>query len=96
VPDQLTTPDFKSEKQEAAWWDANQDLLLAEFEQAAQDGTIVRGTSSRNLQEDLETVRLETQNARIAREQARKLGLEFHTYVNRIVHDALLQEVAKG
>lgn len=38
----LSTPDFKSEKEEADWWFGNQDLILKEFEEAAADGSLIR------------------------------------------------------
>jgi len=41
----LQTPDFKSEEEEALWWYQNQDLVLAEFEQAAKEGTLAGGHS---------------------------------------------------
>ena len=31
----LETPEFKSEQEEALWWNNNQDLLLHEFAKAA-------------------------------------------------------------
>ncbi len=34
----LETPDFKSEEDEAAWWDNNQDQTLKAFEHASQNG----------------------------------------------------------
>ena len=38
----LQTPDFKTEEEEALWWDQNQDLVLQQFEQAAKDGALRR------------------------------------------------------
>jgi hypothetical protein len=43
----LQTPDFKSEAEEAAWWDSHPDETLALFEQAAKDGALGRGTLAR-------------------------------------------------
>ena len=46
----LATPDFQSEAEEAAWWDSHPDETLAIFEQAAEDGTLGRGTLTRRAQ----------------------------------------------
>jgi hypothetical protein len=41
---QFETPDFQSEQEEAQWWDAHEDDLLAAFEEAAANGTLGHGT----------------------------------------------------
>jgi hypothetical protein len=43
MPKTLTTPELKSEEEEARWWDENQGLLLNEFETAAKGGTLWSG-----------------------------------------------------
>ena len=40
----LNTPNFKSEKEKAEWWDNLPDELFAMFKQAEKDGTLGRGT----------------------------------------------------
>ncbi len=54
----LKTPEFKSEE-EANWWAANQKILLAEFQQAAKDGTVGRGTLARRGTTPTTTIRLD-------------------------------------
>jgi hypothetical protein len=39
-----TIPTFANEAEEAAWWDANQDLLAERFEAGAANGTLGCGT----------------------------------------------------
>jgi len=46
----LENPEFKSEAEEAAWWDSHPDETLAVFEEAAKDGTLGRGTLARRSQ----------------------------------------------
>jgi len=40
-------PDFKSEAEEAEWWDTHEDESMAAFEQAAAEGRLGRGTTAR-------------------------------------------------
>jgi hypothetical protein len=40
-------PEFEDEDQEARWWTANPDLILARFESAASDGRLGRGSAAR-------------------------------------------------
>jgi hypothetical protein len=40
IAKKLQTPEFKSEAEEARWYEKNQDSLLAEFKDAAKDGTL--------------------------------------------------------
>jgi hypothetical protein len=50
MPKTLKTPDFQSEEEEARWWAENPDVLLKEFEEAAKDGSLGRGTLARRGQ----------------------------------------------
>ena len=38
-----TIPKFKSEAEEAAWWDAHPDFIVEQFEKAAKEGRLLRG-----------------------------------------------------
>ncbi len=38
-----TIPRFKTEVEEAAWWDAHPDFLAEQFEKAAKEGRLQRG-----------------------------------------------------
>ena len=88
----LKTPDFKSETEEAEWFDNNQDELLAQFEQAAKDGTLTRGTLARRGQIPTTTIRLDPADIELAKMQAEKKGLRYQTYLKMIIHQALVQE----
>ena len=46
MPEILQTPDFKSEKEEAEWWDSAEGraAILKGFQDAQRDGTLGRGT----------------------------------------------------
>jgi predicted DNA binding CopG/RHH family protein len=90
----LETPDFKTEQEEADWWANNQSLLLKEFQQAAKDGTVGRGTLARRGQTPTTTIRLDPTDVELAKIQAERRGLRYQTYLKMIIHQALMQEAA--
>lgn len=51
APLPTTVPKFATEAEEATWWEANQDGLAARFQQAADTGTLGRGTVARRAAE---------------------------------------------
>jgi predicted DNA binding CopG/RHH family protein len=84
-------PDFNSEAEEAKWWFDNQDELLKDFEQAAVEGRLGRGTAARLGGIPTTTIRLDPDDIALAREQASKRGLKYQTYLKMLVHEALLK-----
>lgn len=95
MPRTLTTPEFKSEEEEARWWAENQDLILNEFKAAAKEGTLGRGTLARRGQTPTTTIRLDPSDIELAKIQAEQRGLKYQTYLKMIIHQALLQEAGK-
>jgi predicted DNA binding CopG/RHH family protein len=90
----LKTPEFKSEKEEAEWFDNNQDELLDQFQKAAKDGTLTRGTlAARRGSIPPTTIRLDPADIELAKVQAQQRGLRYQTYQKMIIHQALTQEV---
>jgi predicted DNA binding CopG/RHH family protein len=92
----LKTPDLKSEKEEAEWYDTHQDDLLAQFEQAAKDGTLGRGTLARRAQTAATSIRLNTADVELAKTIAEKRGLRYQSYLKMIIHQQLMQEVSNN
>ena len=93
----LETPDFKNESEEARWWPKNQDLLLKEFEAAAKDGTLGRGTAARRAGlTPTTTIRLDPADIALAKAQAEERGLRYQTYLKMIIHQALRAAAQKG
>ena len=93
MPKALKTPEFKTEAAEALWWEKNQGLLLNEFEQAAKDGTLGRGTlMHRKGPTPTITIRLDPTDVELARTQAEERGLRYQTYLKMVLHQALAQE----
>lgn len=92
----LKTPDFESEKEEAEWYDTHQDELLTQFEQAAKDGTLGRGTLARRAQTAATSIRLNTADVELAKTIAEKRGLRYQSYLKMIIHQQLMQEVTNN
>lgn len=96
MPKALKTPKFKTETEEALWWEKNQNLLLNEFEQAAKEGTLGRGTLMRGKgQTPTITIRLDPTDVELARAQAEERGLRYQTYLKMVLHQALAQQAGK-
>jgi len=85
-------PDFKSEAEEAKWWFDNQDELLKDFENAAAEGRLGRGTAARLGGIPTTTIRLDPVDIEMARSLARKKGLKYQTYLKMLLHEALERE----
>jgi predicted DNA binding CopG/RHH family protein len=83
-------PEFKSEAEEAKWWLDHQDELDKDFEQAAKEGRLGRGTAARLGGIPTTTIRLDPEDIALAREQASKRGLKYQTYLKMLVHEALI------
>ncbi|HEY5056653.1 MAG TPA: hypothetical protein VII58_10870 [Acidobacteriaceae bacterium] len=84
-------PDFKSEAEEAKWWFDHQDELDKDFEQAAKEGRLGRGTAARLGGIPTTTIRLDPGDIALAREQASTRGLKYQTYLKMLVHEALIK-----
>jgi len=96
MPKALKTPRFKTESEEALWWEKNQSVLLNEFEQAAKAGTLGRGTLMRRKgQTPTITIRLDPTDVELARAQAEERGLRYQTYLKMVIHQALAQQAGK-
>ena len=81
-------PRFKSEAQEAEWWDKNPDFIADQFEKAAKEGRILRGLPGRGATRSV-TIRLAVKDVETAQTLAEKMGLPYQTYIKAILHQAL-------
>ena len=81
-------PRFKSEAQEAEWWDKNPDFIADQFEKAAKEGRILRGLPGRGATRSV-TIRLAVKDVETAQTLAEKMGLPYQTYIKTILHQAL-------
>ena len=87
-------PDFASEAEEAKWWFDHQEEILGDFEQAAKEGRLLRGTAAKVGGLPTTTIRLDPVDIQMARELAEKRGLKYQTYLKMLVHEALLKAKA--
>lgn len=92
ITKKLQTPEFKNGAEEARWYEKNQDALLAEFKDAAKDGTVGRGTLAKRGLTPTTTIRLDKGDIELARQQAEKRGLRYQTYLKMLIHQALREE----
>lgn len=88
----VTPPMFESEAQEARWWAANPDYILAQFESAKMEGKLGQGSVTRRGITPTTTIRLDPGDIRLAKMQAEKRGLKYQTYLKMLIHQALVQE----
>ncbi len=85
------TPKFKSEAEEATWWDANPDFIAAQFEKASKQGRVVHGRPGRGATRSV-TIRLAVDDVEAAQVTAKRLGLPYQTYIKSVLHQALERE----
>jgi predicted DNA binding CopG/RHH family protein len=92
MPENRVLPEFKSEAEEAEWWDSHQDEIFSDFEKAAAEGRLGRGTVARKAGIPTTTIRLDPVDIQMARDQAEKRGLKYQTYLKMLLHEALTRE----
>ena len=90
----LETPEFKTEQEEADWWDSpdGQAASLKLLQDARQNGTLRRRTPARQGQTPTTTIRLDPKDIELAKSQAEQRGLRYQTYLKMLIHQALRQE----
>jgi predicted DNA binding CopG/RHH family protein len=79
---------FKSEAEEAEWWDQNPAFMAVQFEKAANEGRILRGLPGRGATRSV-TIRLAMKDVETAQILAAKTGLPYQTYIKSLLHQAL-------
>lgn len=85
-PVRLKTPVFKSEAEEAAWWD----------EHAEQVTDLLIKYGQPRLQTQSITMRLPVQDLDRARQLAGKRGVGYQTLIKALLHDSLKRETEKA
>ena len=84
-------PKFKSEAEEAEWWDRNPDFIAYQFGKAAKEGRILRELPGRGATRSV-TIRLAMKDVETAQTLAAKMGLPYQTYIKTVLHQALERE----
>jgi len=89
----LKIPKFASEAEEAAWWPGQEDAIAVDFEEAARNGTLLRGSLARRMNGiPPAAVYLEPSDEKEARLQAESKGLKYEEYLAQLLHAALHAE----
>ena len=91
-------PDFKTETEEARWWDKQSSRIARHLEAAiaaGEDLTVVPAPLKRALAAKNVTIRLSLADLERARKQAERRGLRYQTYVKMLLHQALVADARK-
>ena len=88
MPKKLTViPQFKTEAEEAEWWDAHPEVATEITKRAIQAGKARRAVPLRTV-----TMRLPIRDIETAQELAAGKSLPYQTYIKMLLHEALEKE----
>jgi predicted DNA binding CopG/RHH family protein len=91
MPTDISIPRFKSEREEARWWDAHPEVVTALFLKARKEGRLERLPRIRGATKSV-TIRLPVADLERAQEIADKRGLPYQTFIKGLLHQALERE----
>ncbi len=80
-------PKFKSEAEEADWWDAHPEVVTKAFEQAYGKVPTKRRPPTRTV-----SIRLSVEDIARAQRIAARKGLAYQTLVKSLLHEAIERE----
>ncbi len=83
---EIKIPKFKTEEQEADWWDAHPEVATRIMARAVKSGTAKR----RPLK--TVTMRLPADDLEAAQKLAERKRLPYQTYIKMLLHEALERE----
>ncbi len=84
-------PKFKSEKEEAQWWDAHPEMMTKLFLEAKREGKLRRLPPARGATKSV-TIRLAVNDVEAAQALADKRGVPYQTFIKMLLHQALEKE----
>jgi len=90
-----TIPRFKSEREEAEWWDAHPEVITELFLKAKKEGKIKRLPLVRGATKSV-TIRMPIADIETAHDLAEKKGLPYQTLIKGLLHQALERERKAG
>jgi predicted DNA binding CopG/RHH family protein len=101
----LIVPRFKTEGEEAAWWWKHRAVAEGDFRAAVREGKTVslqevmvqarRVQARRKKSHQPVTIRMASEDIVTARQLADDRGIEYQTYIGRILHEALQKEAQR-
>ncbi len=90
----LVVPKFENEADEAQWWYDNRGLVSDEFELAAKEGRLTRGTLAKRAAAREASLSLDIEDVQKARLAAERKGVSLNEYVRILFHEAVERETA--
>ena len=88
---QITIPKFRSEAEEAEWWDSHPELATEIMKRAIKSGKARRAVPLKTV-----TMRLPVPDIKAAQDLALQKGLPYQTYIKMLLHEALERERRKA
>ena len=88
-------PNFRSEREEALWWDAHPEVVTELFIQAKKEGKIKRLPVIRGATKPV-TIRMPIVDIESAQRLAEQRGLPYQTFIKGLLHRALQRERHAG
>jgi predicted DNA binding CopG/RHH family protein len=77
-------PKFRSEAEEAAWWDSHPEVATEIMKRAIKSGRARRAVPLKAI-----TMRLPVPDIKAAQDLAHQKGLPYKTYIKMLLHEAL-------
>ena len=84
---QVAIPKFRTEAEEAEWWDAHPEVATAIMKRAIKSGKAKRAVPLKTV-----TMRLPVPDIEAAQDLAHQKGLPYQTYIKMLLHEALKKE----
>lgn len=88
----IVIPKFRSEREEAQWWDAHPEVATRLLKQALKRGAVQRRPSETRIV----TMRMPVRDLEAAQQLAERKGLPYQTYMKMLLHQALERERVAG
>jgi len=83
----ITIPKFRTETEEADWWDTHPELATEIMRRAIKSGKAKRAVLLKTV-----TMRLPVLDIKTAQDLAHQKGLPYQTYIKMLLHEALKKE----
>ena len=85
--ERIAIPKFKTEAEEAAWWDSHPEIAAEIMKQALKSGAARRKVPLKTV-----TMRLPMADLATAQDLASRKGLPYQTYIKMVLHEALQEK----
>jgi predicted DNA binding CopG/RHH family protein len=84
---QIAIPRFRTEAEEAKWWDSHPEVATEIMKRAIKAGKARRTVPLKTV-----TMRLPVPDLKAAQDLAQRRGLPYQTYIKMLLHEALERE----